>query len=453
METPTTTKNISPEDLSDLDPRIKPFKISIPDSHLSALHQKLEHASFPDELLSHDKSQEWDMGAPLEDIKRLTTYWREGLDWRKAERELNETLPQYVTAVSVEGFGDDVEVHFVYQRARRTVEKGGEGRAIPLLFLHGWPGSFIEVKKVLPLLTRGDEDQPTFDVVAPSLPNFGFSGGISKKGFGLAQYAESMHALMTRLGYAEYIIQGGDWGSFIARAMALRYPQQSKAIHLNFIPTPPPYPWRNPILFFQAILGYMIPPFSSSNRRKIATLQSYLGRENAYAKQQDTYPQTLGYALNDSPVGLLAWVYDKLHRWTDGYAWTDEEILEWVSIYVFSKAGPAASLRIYHESVTRPATAASGRDGLGYTWLSRDEVVSTRIADCVKIAVANFPGEIIQIPGTWLRAIGNIVRETEFKKGGHFAAWEAPEVLVNDLKAFMGRSGEAYGAVTNRDGF
>ena len=299
------------------------------------------------------------------------------------------------------------------------------------------PGSFIEVKKVLPLLTGGDEGEPTFDVVAPSLPNFGFSGGISKvhfsftlclhqtsdmkqKGFGLAQYAESMHALMTRLGYREYssslaltrshppepslthrhkVIQGGDWGSFIARAMALRYPSHTKAL-----------------------------------------------------------PQTLGYALNDSPVGLLAWVYDKLHRWTDGYGWTDNEILEWVSIYLFSKAGPAASLRIYRESVTRPSSTAStpnadGKDGLGYTWLSRDEVISTRIADCVKIAVANFPGEIIQIPGTWLRAIGNIVRETEFEKGGHFAAWEAPEVLVQDLKAFVGRSGEAYGVVTNKDGF
>lgn len=154
-------------------------------------------------------------------------------------------------------------------------------------------------------------------------------------------------------------------------------------------------------------------------------------------------------------MGLLAWVYDKLHRWTDGYDWTDDEILEWVSIYVFSRAGPAASLRIYYESVTRPAaaTAANGKDGLKYTWLSRDEVVSTRIPDCVKIAVANFPGEILQIPGTWLRAIGNIVRETEFEKGGHFAAWEVPEVLVNDLRAFMGKEGGAYGVVPGKDGF
>lgn len=312
-----------------------------------------------------------------------------------------------------------------------------------------------------------------------SLSTSNLASDMKQKGFGLAQYAESMHALMTRLGYREYssslaltrshppepslthrhkVIQGGDWGSFIARAMALRYPSHTKALHLNFIPSPPPYPWRNPILFLQAVLGYLVPPFSASNRRKVAILQSYLERENAYAKQQDTYPQTLGYALNDSPVGLLAWVYDKLHRWTDGYGWTDNEILEWVSIYLFSKAGPAASLRIYRESVTRPSSTAStpnadGKDGLGYTWLSRDEVISTRIADCVKIAVANFPGEIIQIPGTWLRAIGNIVRETEFEKGGHFAAWEAPEVLVQDLKAFVGRSGEAYGVVTNKDGF
>lgn len=234
--------------------------------------------------------------------------------------------------------------------------------------------------------------------------------------------------------------------------MALRYPSHTKALHLNFMPSPPPYPWRNPSLFLQAVLGYLIPPFSANNRRKIAAMQSYLDRENAYAKQQATYPQTLGYALNDSFMGLLAWVYDKLHRWTDGYDWTDDEILEWVSIYTFSKAGPAASLRIYYESVAKPPTP-KGKDSLGYTWLSRDEIISTRIADCVKIAVANFPGEIIQVPGTWLKAVGNIVRETDFEKGGHFAAWEMPEVLVRDLRAFMGRSGEAYAVVTNKDGF
>lgn len=238
--------------------------------------------------------------------------------------------------------------------------------------------------------------------------------------------------------------------------MALRYPSHTKAIHLNFVLCPPPNPWRNPFLFLQAELGQLL-PFSASNRRKKASLQSFMDRGIAYSKQQDTYPQTLGYALNDSPVGLLAWVYDKLHRWTDGYDWTDDEILEWVSIYLFSKAGPAASLRIYYESVTRPSstatTTANGMDRLEYTWLSRDEIISMRIANDVKIAVANFPGEIFQMPDTWLRAIGNIVRETEFEKGGHFAAWEAPEAVVQDLRAFMGRSGEAYGVVTNKDGF
>lgn len=131
MDASTTTKNTSSE--LELDPRIKPFKISIPDSQLAALHQKLENASFPDELLSEDKSQEWEMGVPLEDMKRLTAYWRDSFDWRKAEKELNESLPQYMTSVSVEGFKEDVDVHFVYQRARGVEQ----GRGIPLLFLHG----------------------------------------------------------------------------------------------------------------------------------------------------------------------------------------------------------------------------------------------------------------------------------------------------------------------------
>ncbi|EED15278.1 epoxide hydrolase, putative [Talaromyces stipitatus ATCC 10500] len=356
MEAPTNT----PSNLSN--PRIRPFKISIPDSQITALHQKLELASFPDEL-ELDKFQEWDMGAPLEDIKRLTAHWKGPFDWRKAEQDLNDILPQYMTTVSVEGgFG---MLMYILCISGVGFEKGE--RLFRYCFCMG-PGSFIELKKVLPLLTQGDDDQPTFDVVAPSLPNFGFSPGISKSS------------------------KAAIGAPSIARTMAIRYPKTIKALHLNFIPSPPPYPWRNPLLFLQGLLGFIIPPFSASNRQKIAITQTYLERENAYARQQDTYPQTLGYALNDSPVGLLAWIYDKLHRWTEGYPWTDEEVLQWVSIYAFSKAGPAASLRIYHESVTKPDLTAYEE---GVTWLSRDQVVSTRIPSCVKIAVASFPGEIM----------------------------------------------------------
>lgn len=151
-------------------------------------------------------------------------------------------------------------------------------------------------------------------------------------------------------------------------------------------------------------------------------------------------------------------MYEKLHGWTDDYPWTDDEVLQWVSIYAFSRAGPAASLRIYHESVVHPGKSDASDspsvkdDSVAVTWLSRDQVFSSRIPDSVKIAVANFPKELIQTPSSWLKAIGNIVKETDYDKGGHFAAWEAPELLVQDLKALVGEFGGGYGVISSNDG-
>jgi hypothetical protein len=171
---------------------IKPYKISIPDSSLSQLKSKLSATAFP---ASVDFSDSWDYGTPLSDIKRLATYWRDSFDWRAQEKYLNDKLPQYTTTVEVEGFGA-LNIHFVYQ-------KGNGKKNIPLLFCHGWPGSFLEVMKILPLLTQGNGDGVSFDVVAPSLPNFGFSEGV-KKGFGTPQYAEAIHKVMLNLGYEKY---------------------------------------------------------------------------------------------------------------------------------------------------------------------------------------------------------------------------------------------------------
>lgn len=160
-------------------------------------------------------------------------------------------------------------------------------------------------------------------------------------------------------------------------------------------------------------------------------------------KQQETRPQTLGYGLHDSPVALLAWIYDKLHSWTDNYPWTDDEILTWVSIYQFSTAGPAASVRIYFE-----AAKGDGPDGV-----STIEAVSSYIPKTVKMAVAQFPGELLQLPFLWCRGVGNVVRESEFEVGGHFAAWEVPELLAGDLRRAFGKNGQMYAAVAGKDGY
>ncbi|GES62558.1 epoxide hydrolase [Aspergillus terreus] len=407
------------------------FQIAVSDVDLQRLHQKLESATFPDEL----DDAEWDMGVPLSEMKRLTAYWHNGFNWRQKEQELNEKLSQFIVPVSVDGFGE-LDIHCLHHTSANP-------NAIPLLFIHGWPGSFLEATKLIPLLTSGDENHPAFNLVVPSLPNFGFSSAVKTKGFGLAQYAEAMHAVMTTLGYHEYAVQGGDWGSLIARVMAHRYPDHTKAVHLNFLPVAPPYPWKSPLVFLQSLLTI---PFSSKDKAHLAATQNYLTQGNGYMRQQETRPQTLGYALQDSPVALLAWIYDKLHSWTDSYTWTDDEILTWVSVYYFSTAGPAASVRIYYE-------AAQNSGSSGVSRMSTLDVVSKPAPSAVKMAIAQFNRELIKIPMSWASLLGSVLRTKEYERGGHFAAWEVPELLAYDLRSFLGKNGQAYEAVPGKNGY
>ncbi|KAF9884173.1 hypothetical protein FE257_002231 [Aspergillus nanangensis] len=405
--------------------------IAVAEDDLQRLDAKLATTSFPDEL----DDAEWDMGVPLEDMKRLTTYWRHGFNWRQKEQDLNEKLSQFTVPVTVAGFGE-LDIHFLHHTSANP-------NAIPLLFIHGWPGSFLEATKLIPLLINGDENQPAFHLVAPSLPNFGFSSAVKKKGFGLAQYAEAMHAVMITLGYNEYVVQGGDWGSMIARIMAHRYSEHTKAVHVNFLPVAPPYPWKSPLVFLQSLLTI---PFSAKDKGNLAVTQHYLSQGNAYLRQQETRPQTLGYALHDSPVALLAWIYDKLHTWTDDYKWTDDEILTWVSVYYFSTAGPAASIRIYYE-------AAQKSDLFDTSKMGTLDVVSRPAPSNVKLAVAQFHRELIKVPLSWMSLAGNAIRAKEYERGGHFAAWEVPDLLAYDLRSFLGKNGQAWAVVPGKNGY
>ncbi|KAJ5647153.1 Alpha/beta hydrolase fold-1 [Penicillium lividum] len=409
---------------------ITPFTIAVPDEHIRQLNQKLEQATFPDEL----DAAGWDMGVPLVDMKRLVITWRETFDWRAQEKKLNDQLKQFTVPVTVDDFGD-LDIHVVHHRS-------GNPRAIPLLFIHGWPGNFLEVTKLLPLLTK-DDHGPAFNVVAPSLPNYGFSQGVQKRGFGLAQYTETVHKVMIALGYDKYIVQGGDWGSIIARTLATNYSKHVSAVHLNTIPVSPPYPWRNPLRFLQSLISV---PFSAKDRACISRTFEYVTKGSGYMIQQASRPQTLGYGLHDSPVALLAWIYDKLHSWSDSYSWTDEEILTWVSVYFFSKAGPAASTRIYYEAFAPKRVTVK-------KWVGIFDMFETPAPASVRFAVAQFKGEIMQWPLAWYRAIGNVVQESEFECGGHFAAWEAPESIAGDLKKFLGKDGAAYAVVEGKDGY
>ncbi|OBZ71114.1 putative epoxide hydrolase [Grifola frondosa] len=312
----------------------QPFKLSIPDSELDLLRRKLDLARLPDEL---DEAG-WEYGVPLADIRRLLARWKDSFDWRKAEAAMNE-FPQFTRNIEVDGFGT-LNIHYIHQKS--TVEN-----AVPLLFVHGWPGHFLEVRKMLPLLTTVSPVHPSFHVVALSLPGYGFSEAPKKKGFAGDQYAEVANKLMLALGYREYVVQGGDWGSLIARTLAARYGGKSvKAWHTNFPLGHPPKFTSHPRLF----LSHLFSPYSAAEQSGLARTLQFRAKGAAYFQEQSTQPQTIGYSLADSPIGLLGWIYEKLVQWTDSYPWEDDEVLEWVSIYWFSRAGPTASVRIYFET-------------------------------------------------------------------------------------------------------
>ncbi|KAL8721464.1 MAG: hypothetical protein Q9225_001876 [Loekoesia sp. 1 TL-2023] len=398
---------------------VEPFTVAVPDSELERLSQKLSTTNFPDEL---DEAG-WNYGAPLTDIKRLTKYWQEKYDWRKAEAKINE-LPNYRTPIDIDGFGT-LDIHFIHQKSPI------EG-AIPLLFAHGWPGSFHEVTKILPLLTSSTTS--SFHLVAPSHPNFGFSSSVTKRGFSLPQYAETCHKLMLKLGYTHYVTQGGDWGCFITRIMSLLYPDNVRAAHINMIRGHAPKLFSNPILYFQ----HKFSPYSAREKAAAARTNWFLQEGSGYRHEQASKPQTLGYSLADSPIGLLAWIYEKLHDWTDNYPWTDDEILTWVSIYWHSTAGPAASLRIYYE-------VTHSKD------LNRER--TEMYIPKVKLGLSHFPKELTVVPKTWGRTMGPVVFQSEKEKGGHFAAWECPEEFVADLRVMFGKGGGAEGVVEGKNGY
>lgn len=409
---------------------IKPYTISTPDSRISQLNDKLSSALFPDELRPSPADSEWDMGAPLSDIQRLTKYWREDFSWRQAEEKLN-ALPNFTTSIQAEGY-EALDIHFLHQKSEVS-------NAIPLLFAHGWPGNYLEATKIMSALTSHKEGEVSFHVVAPSLPNFGFSQGTKKRGFALEQYAETCHKLMLKLGYTQYVTQGGDWGWYVTRMMSILYPEHCKATHFNMDAGEAPSPLKHPLIYQKSLLHTPTPREEQGEARTKWFNEQGFG----YNLLQSTKPQTLGYLLADSPVGLLAWIYEKLHDWTDNYPWTDEEICTWVSIYWFSAAGPAAAERIYYEI---------GRSGPWGKRMERKEMIQY-LDNGVKIGFSHFPRDIHVLPGAWCRTTGDVVFEREHKSGGHFAAWERPEGIIQDLRSMFGKGGAAAGVVEGKHGY
>lgn len=392
---------------------ITPYTIAVPDAAIEDLKARLALAKVPDEL----EQAGWDLGSPLGDVKRLVTYWREKYDWRKAEAELNR-YPQYTTLIHIDGF-DPLSIHFVYKKSQ--IEN-----AIPLLFVHGWPGTYHEGLMMFDKLVGGDGlKEPAFDVVLISLPNYSWSDGVKARGFAIEQYAECCNKLMLKLGYNCYSTQGGDWGFYITRAMSLLYPQHVKATHLNFdFGTAPT--WSNhPLLSLQ----HALIPYSEREKKGLQHSKWFLEEGSGYRTEQGTKPQTLGYALADSPVALLGWIYEKLHDWTDDYPFTDDEVCTWISLYWFSKAGPAANVRIYYE-----ATHIWNKSDPMFL---KEKITRERVGEYiphVKIGYSHQPAELRPVPKTWVKKLGNVVFDRDSESGGHFFAFEKPEQLVKDLR-------------------
>ena len=371
------------------------FRINVSDTTLKDLNERLARTRFPSEI----EQSGWEYGTNLAYLKELVTYWRTKYDWRAQERKLNQ-LPQYTTTI------DGVVIHFVHQRS-------SQANAIPLVMIHGWPGSFFEFSKVIGPLTEptafGGPAADAFHVVAISLPGYGFSGKPRSPGYSPARIARIVPQLMARLGYTRYGAQGGDWGASIVRQLGLVDREHLIGLHSNMCLANAP-PGSNP--------NDGVP---EADLKRVQAAQSRSANELGYFQIQSTRPMTLGYGLNDSPAGLAAWIVEKFRAWSDSDGdvekkFTKDELLTNVMIYWVTESGPS-SVRIYYEN----------RIDAGLT--GRVEV---------PFACARFPREMFAIvPTKWLEAQYNLQQLTEMPRGGHFAALEEPQLLVEDVRKFF----------------
>jgi epoxide hydrolase len=366
------------------------FRLAIPADALLDLRARLGATRWPEKETVDD----WSEGLPLAKMKALANYWRSSYDMRRLERRLN-AVPQYRTKI------DGLGVHFLHVRSPHE-----HARAI--ILTHGWPGSILEFLNVIGPLTNptkhGGQPEDAFHVVLPSLPGFGFSDKPIGGGWGLPRIARAWAVLMQRLGYTDYLAQGGDWGAGVTTWMAKQHVEGLAAIHLNL-----------PILFPPPVEGEP----NQAEKAAIAQLVAFNGKKSGYAKIQSTRPQTIGYALADSPAGQAAWIYEKLGEWTDSNYEPEREIsrdemLDNISLYWFSNTA-ASTARLYYESY--------GTD------------FSTQRLD-LPVAVSIFPGELFRPPRLWGdRVYSRLFYWNEAARGGHFAAFEQPAVFVEELRA------------------
>jgi len=376
-----------------------PFRIAIPEADLRDIRERLVRTRWPEAETVDD----WSQGVPLAYVRQLCSYWADGYDWRATEARLN-ALPQYRTEI------DGLGIHFVHVRSPRA-------DALPLIITHGWPGSVVEFLKVIGPLTdpatHGGDPADAFHVVCPSLPGYGFSDKPTHPGWGVQRVAGVWAELMARLGYERYGAQGGDWGASVTTILGQQDPDHLAGIHLN-----PPIAAPDAATFGD---------LTEAEREALAAMERAQQWEDGYSMQQSTRPQTLGYALMDSPAGLCAWIVEKFRAWSDcegnpENVFTRDEILDNVMLY-WLPGTAASSARLYWESFKQVQS-----------WFTRSTADTVRVPTGCSI----FPKDLPRPSLRWAKQRYTDIRYwNEPDKGGHFAAFERPEIFVNEVRSFF----------------
>jgi pimeloyl-ACP methyl ester carboxylesterase len=382
------------------DDAIRPFHIDVPQADLDDLRSRVNRTRWPDRETVFDQSQ----GVPLARMQSLARYWGTEYDWRPVEAKLN-ALPQFITRI------DGLDIQFAHVRSRYP-------NALPLIMTHGWPGSVLELLKVVGPLTdpvaHGGRAEDAFDLVLPSMPGYGFSERPRGIGWGPDRIARAWAVLMRRLGYSRYVSQGGDWGSVVSDAMARQAPPGLLGIHVNMPATVPPDVAR--------ALNNGDPAPAGLSKAEIAAfdqLDNFYRKNTGYSAMMVTRPQTVGYGLSDSPAGLAAWMYDKFTQWTYSggqpeRVLTMDEMLDDITLYWLTNTA-VSSARLYWQNDANNFNA---------------------VDISIPAAVTVFPGEIYRAPRSWAeRSYRNLIYWNEVDKGGHFAAWEQPDLFSRELRA------------------
>lgn len=362
---------------------IEPFKIHIPDSVLEDLQERISRTKWPRTV----PDSGWEYGTDINTLRTLIDYWQKKFDWREEEHRINQ-FPQYRIMV------DDLRIHAVHVKSKNP-------EAVPLIITHGWPGSFLEHLKIVPLL------QDSFHIVIPSLPGYGFSDGAEIAGLNPRRIAALWVKLMHSLGYERFITQGGDWGASVSTWIGLDASQSLIGIHLNYIPGS-----YKPFIKDGEEL-------TDCEKEFVRFQEEWLDKEGAYGHIQGTKPQTLAYAMHDSPVGMAAWILEKFHSWSHCEQsvlehFSYEELLDNIMLYWVTESF-GASIRIYYETQKSPLR------------LRPEQRVN------VPCAVARFAKEEPMPPREWVERGYNVRRWTEYLTGSHFASLEVPDLLAKDI--------------------